>query len=654
MTRLESPPAQPGSDQPLEDFLTKLAGDQERLRRHLRGQGVRFKSFGDALAQARENESRVFVVGEDSLELVARVVADEYLHSWPVVPVSLTRPDDNELDDVDSGSEVSVIGDVSSTVKDIARHFRAGDMVLAFVHSAESRPLRELFKLACKRELLVLMIGGLDARKALRGVYDIYLPLPTRGVKTITEASFLCARLIARIARSQSRDESEAEALLRVVCRTCGEANFVPDDPDGPTDVDLDCRDCGAALRAPRSRRRRFTEDLVEFDSDQDDERSPGRRPRSRTEKTRRRRTRSSSQARRRPSSEDLDQAAGESESVADSQADSRSSRDRRPATRRHKRRREKSSTHKRPGRSSGRSRSESLESTAAEPDNELNSDETEETERTPSGRRRRKSRKTRRPKTAARSETDDESRHKRRRRRDETSDGDGKTDSRPMTISESEPESEPAGDDGSFEPGQINSVEILGSDWMDDDAVPAPIGIGSSFKSSGIFGDIAMDSDELTPRYILDAIRPDNRPDPGLDSLEDEALTSDEGSRSDQRFVSNRFVIQQCRLRFAVGAFPDSSVPRHPLINLERERCAFQLGSDDVALATLSPGDELWLRIDIPAFIDPILARARIAGFEASEEEEGLRVELSFAEIDPEHRRRINLAAESLTGSSR
>jgi RNase P subunit RPR2 len=121
-------------------------------------------------------------------------------------------------------------------------------------------------------------------------------------------------------------------------------------------------------------------------------------------------------------------------------------------------------------------------------------------------------------------------------------------------------------------------------------------------------------------------------------------------GLASDSRRLSSRYTASDCKLRWGRGGFPDDASPRHELISLTVQQVDFFLDPDDEAGSTLQKDDELWVRIEIPAFIEPIMVKGvllNISGTSGSGK--GTRVALEFREIEPSVRRKLVRAAENI-----
>jgi hypothetical protein len=77
----------------------------------------------------------------------------------------------------------------------------------------------------------------------------------------------------------------------------------------------------------------------------------------------------------------------------------------------------------------------------------------------------------------------------------------------------------------------------------------------------------------------------------------------------------------------------------------------SFRLSGDDEAAGTLERGEELWVRIDVPAFIEPILLRGRVKSvvMESLGSEGESFVELEPKAVDEAVAHRLELMVEIL-----
>ncbi|MEZ0227394.1 MAG: hypothetical protein ACAI25_02135, partial [Planctomycetota bacterium] len=211
----------------MDEFLEKLAEDQRRMRKFLRTQGPRFKKIGDAFARARERGTRIFVVAEPPLDILAGMIATEYLQQLPALPLALqdlpSAPEESgELEPVTSGGPPLV-------ARHLSRHFRNGDVLFVLAHAGQNPAIKALLGFAKLKGVFTILVGGLDAREQLRKAADTAITLPTKGVKTVCEASFTVARIMARVARAKVKEKigEEDDRLIRLECSSCKEAVFI-------------------------------------------------------------------------------------------------------------------------------------------------------------------------------------------------------------------------------------------------------------------------------------------------------------------------------------------------------------------------------------------------------------------------------------------
>ncbi|MBL4848487.1 MAG: hypothetical protein JKY65_23445, partial [Planctomycetes bacterium] len=178
-----------------------------------------------------------------------------------------------------------------------------------------------------------------------------------------------------------------------------------------------------------------------------------------------------------------------------------------------------------------------------------------------------------------------------------------------------------------------------------------APVGLVSREDppAGPTFGsDIMLGSDAGFPGADLGPISFD---DDFLSDLEVKPPSaSRSGSESEDgisaRMVSARFSVRDCTIRWGRGGFPDDSSPAHTLIDFDGAQALFLLDHDDEAAATLQIEDELWVRIEVPAFLEPILTRARILDLVGSAGNGGTTATLEFSELEAHTRRKLERAA--------
>lgn len=179
-----------------------------------------------------------------------------------------------------------------------------------------------------------------------------------------------------------------------------------------------------------------------------------------------------------------------------------------------------------------------------------------------------------------------------------------------------------------------------FGSDIMvGSDVVPK---LPHSGRQAVLTTTASADPFALEDAFLADLEMPD-------DNRKSASGQSDSGEVS--RRLSARFTIAECRMRWGRGGFPDESGPTHEMISLSQTRLEFFLDPDDEGGSTLQKGDELWLRLEIPAFIEPVMAQGILIGISGTSGDgrRGTRVELEFQDLDPVVRRKLARAAESM-----
>jgi hypothetical protein len=201
--------------------------------------------------------------------------------------------------------------------------------------------------------------------------------------------------------------------------------------------------------------------------------------------------------------------------------------------------------------------------------------------------------------------------------------------------------------DSGRLAEPQFGSGITVGSDLvpvpaplLDLPPPPPPPGKGAATTQSA-------DPYALEDAFLQDLELPPDRAT-GSGSASDPSLEG-EGSRR----LSSRYTIAECKLRWGRGGFPDDASPQHQMVTLSSARVAFILDPDDEAGSTLQKGDELWLRVDVPAFIEPILVRGVLRDISGtSGGGRGARAVLEFTELDATQRRKLARAAENIFGA--
>jgi len=457
----------------VDEFLEKLQVDQRRMRKFLRAHATHFKKMGKALAGTRRRGTRVFLVGEPPMAGLMPVLAEEYLTHLPALPVDLTRARPASVDP-DSGARPASPREAAA--QQVGRHLHAGDVLLAYLHEGQDRATLAVLEAARAREALVVVIGGLGAKRAARKTSKLVLTLPSRGIKTVCEASFVATRILARVSRAECRIGGLADEarLIQVCCEVCAERVFFEEPSRGKRER---CPLCEAEVAVPlESGRRTIPSVVVEGEGE-------GRPPR--------------------PSVLELPAVA--EDSLGDA----------------------------------------------------------------PRG----------------------------------------------LVSAEGQPVREPPGED----PGDGKSPSVTAS------ADPFAL-------ADGFLADLEMP----TPRDVT----------PPSSQEDGELLPT-----ASRRTVSARYTIDQCRLRWGRGGFPDDDSPEHRLVSLQRLRLEFLLRPDDPACATLQVDDELYARIEIPAFLEPILVRGVLIQVSGSTggSGDGSRAEFEFRDADPTVRRKLDRAADNL-----
>lgn len=124
----------------------------------------------------------------------------------------------------------------------------------------------------------------------------------------------------------------------------------------------------------------------------------------------------------------------------------------------------------------------------------------------------------------------------------------------------------------------------------------------------------------------------------------------SADGTTEPSRRLSARFTMAECPVRWGRGGYPDDTGPTHELVALTPQRLEFRLDPDDEAGSTLQKGDELFLRIVVPAFIEPVLVHGALVAIRGgAADPRGTRVEVEFKDLDPTLRRKLARAAEGM-----
>ena len=132
-------------------------------------------------------------------------------------------------------------------------------------------------------------------------------------------------------------------------------------------------------------------------------------------------------------------------------------------------------------------------------------------------------------------------------------------------------------------------------------------------------------------------------------------ALAGSSDSARGAQLVSARFSVQDCKVRFGRGGYPDDTGPENPLDSLSTRGAVFSLDPQDELAATVEKGDELWMRISVPAFIEPVLVRGIVQRIGGTSDggRAGTRVDIEWKDLDATVTRKLARAAESLGAAS-
>lgn len=544
----------------MDEFLEKLAEDQRRMRKFLRTQGPRFKKMGDALALARERGTRIWVVGEPPLDQLAPILAHEYLQQLPAIALSLedkdalkTTPDDSqELEPVAASS--GRLGSTSGPpliARHLSRHFRNSDVLIVLAHSGQHAAVKALLGFAKLKGVYAILIGGLDAREQLRRAADTAITLPTKGTKTVCEASFTVARILARVARARVKDKTgEEERLLRIDCASCKEPVFVEERLRGKKGQ---CPLCRSPLTIPPDGGRAVIAAEASTRVPQSDEQP------IRTVKDRK-------SSRRKSGKKPLKQSVLNVPAVTDEEVSVRG--EKMPISERH------------------------LLEAAGEA---MSSD-----------------------------------------------DGDA-----PVGLSSRDDEP----DETVIAPEDVAFDEFANATESADpfalpDAFVADLVMPQGRPSTGALP--PSDANPITGSGEREGMAQVPPPPPPLSA-------SSDSSRNSGRLVSARFTVQDCRLRFGRGGYPDDTGPEHPLDSLSTKGAIFTLDPQDDLGSTVEKGDELWVRIAVPAFIEPVLVRGTVLRIGGTSDggRAGTRVDIEWKDLDQNVTRKLARAAETLGAAS-
>jgi len=608
----------------VDEFLDKLQEDQRRMRKYLSAKGLRFRAMGESLAACADAGGRVFVAGEPPLDLLTRVIGHEYFPHLSVV----------------------LIDDPEETAVELSEE----DVLLAFLHEGKHKRIRRLLERARARSATVLVVGGLGARTAsTKRQAEVMITLPTRGIKTVVEASFICARILARVSRAAMSRSQEGEVV-----------------------------ESGRKTRS---------------DSRRSKSKSSGRKSedtRSKSSRRNKRKTKSSGRK-----SERLEAKSKSKSAPAEEELEAASE----PRVARRKRKKKlKPSVLELPTISP--SELESRPPSANQVDDSLEEIPLEELQLDePSPRE-----------DLDEAEELEEELEEAEGSEEELDDIDldeleAKLEDAPEEGEESVDLGESIDLDEDLDDEDLDDIDLGESLDEEEDPFadvdlaelgaaprsssrPRPISRGPDGSLSGQAVE-ATRSEHFSPPPLVDdapvgLVSHEDAPagptfgsdimlgsdvgvvgaagpaDLGPISFDDDFLSDLEvqrpasGSRSTSepqdgisaRMVSARFSVQDCTIRWGRGGFPDDSSPAHTLLDFDGGQALFLLDHDDEAAATLAIQDELWVRIEVPAFLEPILTRARILDLAGSAGNGGTTATLEFSELEARTRQKLERAA--------
>lgn len=515
----------------MEEFLDKLQEDHQRFSSFLLGKGPRFKAMGQAIARAHQKGRRIYLVGEPPLSQLIEMLSLNYLGQFSVVPCGSKRG-----------------------MKRLGREVARGDVVLAFLVDASDSRVASLLRTCKGTGAKIYGVGGIESKPFMRKVAEVLIALPTRGIKTICEGTFVTSRILARMARA-ALAEAGAEIprsnsrRVQVMPSEESEVSDVSGTYDDDADRLLDADELGSALSPdPVSGSRVSSRHSSPFD--ETGEREPASRSRGFGSRSR----------------DVIDAGAALDDSVSE--------------------------------------------------DIDADSDD---------------------------------------------------------FAPASEEEFAESADIDSMDSADEGSLPPL-SDELESDVLPAldsaPVGLISDGPSGEADGGLSFGSGILVGSDIVSAERPPSgrRRSPTSTAsadpyaMEDAFLAdlempasqrnalSSASDPGDEPRVSTRYTVDQCQLRWGRGGWPDDTAPSHQMLLLAAERLVFLLDPDDAAGSTLQKGDELWIRLSIPAFIEPLHVRGlleRISG--TSGRGRGTQVALRFVGLDDALSRKLQRAADNL-----
>jgi hypothetical protein len=615
----------------VDEFLDKLQEDQRRMRKYLSAKGLRFRAMGEALAACADAGGRVFVAGEPPLDLLTRVIGHEYFPHLSVVLI-----DDPEETAVELGDD---------------------DVLLAFLHEGKHKRIRRLLERARARHATVLIVGGLGARTpSTKRQAEVMITLPTRGIKTVVESCFICARILARVSRAALTRSHEGEPV-ESGRKTRSDSRRSKSKSSGRKSEDTRSKSSRRSKRKSSGRKsERVRTKSKSKSAPADEELEPTSEPRISRRKRKKKLkpsvlelpTISPSELESRPPSGNLVEEPLEEIPLEEVQAgDDLLDLDDEGLD----------------GDLDGDLGDEGLDGDVLDDDlDELEDIDLDELE----------AKLEEAPEDAEESvdlgesvdldEDLDEEDLDDIDLGESVDEGDdpfadvdlAELGAAPRTSS-SRPKPISRGPDGSLGEAEVEATrsEHFSPPPLVDDA---PVGLVSheDAPAGPTFGsDIMLGSDvgvvSANPPTDLGPISFD---DDFLSDLEVQRPASGSRSASEPhdgisaRMVSARFSVQDCTIRWGRGGFPDDSSPAHTLLDFDGGQALFLLDHDDEAAATLAIEDELWVRIEVPAFLEPILTRARILDLAGSAGNGGTTATLQFSELEAQTRQKLERAA--------
>ncbi|MBI4577882.1 MAG: SIS domain-containing protein [Planctomycetes bacterium] len=132
-------------------------------------------------------------------------------------------------------------------------------------------------------------------------------------------------------------------------------------------------------------------------------------------------------------------------------------------------------------------------------------------------------------------------------------------------------------------------------------------------------------------------------------------AMATQEKEGAEKR-VHMRFSVQDCILHYSRESFFEAgkgSFNHFPLENLSQGGCqylsAFQADGKGEPRSDLAVDDEIWVSIDVPAFIEPINARGTVRRVETVAEKSSFRVGVEFTECKEVDREKLRKLCENV-----